>query len=308
MNRPPKMRYCKKCVYPASSAVPLAFDENGICSGCRAHEQKKNIDWEKREKLLRQIVEQYRSKDKSNYDCIIPVSGGKDSYFQTWYATQVLKLKPLLVTYHGNNYLAVGERNLKKMRKLFNVDYLIFGPSEETLIKLNKKCFKVMGDMNWHAHCGIFTYPVQIAAKFNIPLIIWGEHGYTDLGGMYNMNDMVEMTKKYRTEHACRGYDWQDMIDKELGITEQDLLWAKYPDDDEIEEKDIRGIYLGLFVKWDANVHAKKMIDEYGFERSPEPFDRTYRVFSNLYDMQENGAHDYMKFIKIGNGRGTDHS
>jgi len=307
-ERPPKMRYCKKCVYPSSSAVPLAFDENGICSGCKASEQKVNIDWEKRLTLLKQIAEKYKSKDGSNYDCLIPVSGGKDSYFQTYFVTQILGLKPLLVTYHGNNYTDVAERNLKNMREVFNVDHIIFKPSVEILKKLNLKCFKLMGDMNWHNHCGIFSYPVQIAVKMKIPLIIWGEHGYTDLGGMYSMNDMVEMTRKYRTEHACRGYDWDDMIDKEIGITEQDLLWTKYPTDEELEELDVRGIYLGLFVPWDANAHAQKMIDNYGWETSTEPFERTYRKFSNLDDMHENGAHDYMKYIKFGYGRGTDHS
>jgi N-acetyl sugar amidotransferase len=307
-KRPPKMRWCKICVYPASSAVPLAFDEEGICSGCRVHTQKKKIDWNKRKEILLALVEEYRSKNKSNYDCIIPVSGGKDSYFQTYYVTKVLGLKPLLVTYHGNNYLEVGERNLKKMRKLFNVDQLVFGPSVDVLKKLNKKCFEIMGDMNWHAHCGIFSYPVQIAVKFNIPLIIWGEHGYSDLGGMHSMNDLVEMTKKYRTEHACRGFDWFDMLDEKEGITEQDVLWAKYPSDEELEKVDVRGIYLGNYVDWDANVHGKQMIEEFFFEISPEPFDRTYRRMSNLDDMHENGAHDYLKYIKFGYGRATDHS
>jgi N-acetyl sugar amidotransferase len=307
-NRPPKMRYCTRCVYPASSAVPLAFDENGVCSGCRAYDQRKNIDWNKRMDLLKKIVEKYKSKDGSNYDCIVAVGGGKDSYFQTHFVTEILKLKPLLVTYHGNNYPPVGERNLKRMREAFNADALVFGPSVEVLKKLNKKCFKLMGDMNWHNHCGIQTYPVQMAVKYKIPLIIWGEHGYTDLGGMYSMNDMVEMTRKYRTEHACRGYDWDDMIDKELGITEQDVLWAKYPSDEEIEEIDVRGIYLGFFCDWDANKHYKEMVEKYGWEISPEPFERTYRLFSNLDDIHENGMHDYLKYIKFGYGRGTDHS
>jgi len=111
MNRPPKVRYCSKCVYPSASAVPLTFDENGMCSGCRAYEQTKNIDWNKRRQALEKIVTQYKVQDKSNYDCIIPVSGGKDSYFQTHYVIEELKMKPLLVTYHGNNYLPVGERN-----------------------------------------------------------------------------------------------------------------------------------------------------------------------------------------------------
>src|SRR3989344_9087124 len=126
MNRPPKVRYCSKCVYPSASAVPLTFDENGMCSGCRAYEQTKNIDWNKRRQALEKIVTQYKVQDKSNYDCIIPVSGGKDSYFQTHYVIEELKMKPLLVTYHGNNYLPVGERKPQRMRPGFNDDQIFF--------------------------------------------------------------------------------------------------------------------------------------------------------------------------------------
>ena len=110
-----------------------------------------------------EILEQYRSKDGSNYDCIIPVSGGKDSHFQTYVITQVFGLRPLLVTYHGNNYLPVGLRNLRNLRERFGCDHIFFSPSVDALKKINRLCFRMMGDMNWHAHCGIFTYPVQIA-------------------------------------------------------------------------------------------------------------------------------------------------
>ena len=116
VKRPPQMRYCTKCVYPASSAVPLAFGENGVCSGCRVHEQNKHINWNERAKILKKIIEKYKSKDNSNYDCLIPVSRRKDSYFQTYYITKILGLKPLLVTYDGNNYLEVGIRNRNRMR------------------------------------------------------------------------------------------------------------------------------------------------------------------------------------------------
>lgn len=300
------MRYCTRCVYPAVSATPLTFDAEGVCTGCRSYEQRQRIDLDVRWKQLEELVEQYRT-NGSNYDCIIPVSGGKDSYYQTHIIVTKLKLKPLLVTYHGNNYLPVGERNLKRMREVFDVDHVIFEPSVKTLVKLNRVCFTKMGDMNWHAHCGIFTYPVQAAYRFQVPLLIWGEHGYTDLGGMYSMNDYVEMTAKYRLEHAQRGYDWQDMVGAE-GLTEKDLLWAKYPTDDQIDEVGIRGIYIFNYVPWEANDHGSLMKELYGWEEAPEPFDRTYRRISNLDDMHENGIHDYLKFIKFGYGRGSDHA
>lgn len=301
------MQYCTRCVYPSASAIPLGFDANGVCTGCQVHDQKQNIDWNERAAWLKELADEYRVTDGSNYDCIIPVSGGKDSWFQTWYAKEILELNPLLVTYNGNNYMPVGLRNLKRMREVFGVDHHFFSPSPQTMIKLNRLGFRKMGDMNWQAHCGIFTYPVQVAVKHKIPLILWGEHGYTDLGGMFSMNDLVEMTAKYRLEHAQRGYDWHDMIDEEEGLQAKDLLWARYPSDEELEEVEVRGIYLGNYINWDANEQTEIM-KKYGFEESSVPFDRTYRRMSNLDDMHENGIHDYLKFIKFGYGRGSDHA
>ncbi len=257
--------------------------------------------------MLGDLLGQYRGKGK-HYDCIVPVSGGKDSYYQTHVATREFGLKVLLVTYHGNNFLPIGQRNLNRMREVFDVDHHILGPSVSTLVKLNRLCFKKMGDMNWHNHCGIFTYPVQAAVRYQVPLIIWGEHGYTDLAGMYSLNDMIEMTAKFRLEHAQRGFDWNDMIEETEGLREQDLLWAKYPSDDELDEVGVRGIYLGNYVDWEANKQTKLMMDLYDWQPSPEPFERTYRRMSNLDDMHENGMHDYLKYVKFGYGRATDHA
>jgi len=313
------MRYCQKCVYPASSAVPLAFDENGICSGCKTAGQRsqESSDWERKRILFERIIYEYRSKDGSNYDCIIPVSGGKDSYYQTHLIKVVYGLNPLLVTYHGNNYTETGLENLKNMREVFNVDHIFFTPSVDVLKRLNRIGFKLMGDMNWHAHAGIFTYPIRVAGETKVPLMIWGEHGFMDLGGMHSYKDFVEFTYRFRHEHALRGYEWWDMTDEGLrklgkpeiveGLTAKDLIPWVYPSDEEIQSVGVRGIYIANYFKWEANEHGKLMIEKYGFKPSPVPFDRTYRRMSNLDDMHENGIHDYMKYIKFGYGRATDH-
>jgi len=311
------MRYCKKCVYPASSAVPLAFDEEMVCSGCRTSIQRVEIDWERRKKIFEQIIEQYRSKDGSNYDCVIPVSGGKDSYYQIHIIKMVYGLNPLLVTYNGNNYTKTGLENVHNMREAFNVDHIFFTPSIDTLIKLNRIGFKLMGDMNWHAHAGIFTYPIREAVQKNVPLMIWGEHGFMDLGGMHSYKDLVEFTYRYRHEHCLRGFEWRDMTDEGLikinrqeiaeNLEPENLLPWMYPSDEEIKSVDVRGIFISNFFKWEANLHGQMMIEKYGFKPSPEPFERTYRRMSNLDDMHENGIHDYMKYIKFGYGRATDH-
>lgn len=309
-------KYCTCCVYPAVSATPLTFDEEGVCTGCRVTEQKKKIDWDKRWQMLGELTNEYRS--SSNYDIIIPVSGGKDSYYQTHIVVKELKLKPLLVTYHGNNYLPEGEYNLHRMREVFDCDHIIVSPSIPMLIKMNRLGFRLQGDMNWQNHCGIFTVPIQVAIRYKVPLMLWGEHGYMDLGGMYSYNDFVEFTAKHRLEHGLRGYDWDDFTDEGLerlgrpelkeGLTAKDLLWAQYPSDEEIDEIGVRGIYLNNFVNWDANEHVKLVMREYDWRPAQQPFERTYRRFSNLDDMHENGIHDYLKFIKLGYGRGSDHA
>lgn len=310
------IRYCTRCVYPSITGAPLTFDEHGVCSACRVSAQREKIDWDRRFEMLKQLTDEYRS--SSNYDIIIPVSGGKDSYYQTHVAVRELGLKPLLVTYHGNNYLPEAEYNLQRMREVFDVDHIIFRPSVDVLVKMNRLGFYVQGDNNWHAHCGIATMPIQVAVRYKVPLMMWGEHGHMELGGMYSYNDFVEWTAKDRIEHVQRGYDWHDFTDDGLermgrpelkqGLTAKDLMWGQYPSDDELDEVGVRGMFLSNFKNWEPNKATDFIIKEYGWRPADYEFERTYRRMSNLDDMHENGIHDWLKFCKLGYGRGSDHS
>jgi hypothetical protein len=223
------MKYCNRCVYP-QIAVNLDVDEEGVCSSCRTFEKFEQLNpefWARRKKKFEDLIEEFIRNNRSNYDCIIPVSGGKDSYFQTHMMCAEYGLKPLLVTYHGNNYLPEGDYNRDRMRHLFNADHMVFGPSVDVLKKLNRLCFKRMGDMNWHGHCGIMTVPIIAAVRYNVPLIIWGETAW-DVSGMYEPDDFVEFSARVRHEHALRGYEWYDLIDDpEDTLSEKDMLWAK---------------------------------------------------------------------------------
>lgn len=287
--------------------MPLRFDEHGVCNGCRVQEQKKNIDWNERLKILLEEVEPYRR--SSGYECVIGVSGGKDSYYQTHFVREKLGLRPLLVTYNGNNYLDVGWRNLMRMKEVFNVDHIIVSPSIDMLIRINRLGFRKTGDMNWQNHCGIFTVPMKFAAQFNIPLVFWGEHGWTEVGGMLSHHDFPEFTYRYRVDQGLRGFDWWDFVgDEEDPIQEGELECFKYPSDAEIQRVGLRGLHIGGYDPWDANAHAKLVMKKYDWQPSPVPFERTYRRVSNLDDRYENGAHDYLKWIKFGYGRATDHA
>jgi N-acetyl sugar amidotransferase len=302
-----KVKYCTKCVMPSSSAAPVEFDENGVCSGCNTSLQTEDINWERRSKQLQSLLEQYKSKDGTNYDCIVPVSGGKDSYFQVHMIKNIFGLNPLLVTYNANNWMEEGYENLHNMREAFGCDHIFFTPSISLLKKLNRLCFRKMGDMNWHAHCGIQTYPYIIAVKYNIPLIIDGEHGFMDLTGMHSYSDYVELTQRFRLEHVQRGYDWHDMLDDKIDpIEKKEMIPYMFPSDEDIKRVGVRGIYLGNYVKWSGNYNAE-IAKTYGWKEANHEFERTYRKISNLDDMHENGIHDYMKYIKFGYGRATDH-
>jgi N-acetyl sugar amidotransferase len=304
------MQYCKKCVYPFV-AVNLQTDEEGICSACRVAEQFENLTsefWDRRRKLFEETIAGIIRGKKGDYDCLVPVSGGKDSYYQAHKMVSEYGLRALLVTYHGNNYLPEGDYNRDRMRHAFNADHLVFGPSVAVLKKLNRLCFRKMGDMNWHAHCGIVTYPITIAVKFQIPLIMWGETSW-DVSGMHSPDDFVEFSARSRHEHDLRGFEWYDLMEDPLEpLTEAELTWAKYPSDEEIIRAGVRGLYIGNFFKWDANRHAALMQERYGWKPSAVPFERTYRLMSNLDDRYENGVHDLLKFIKFGYGRASDHA
>lgn len=306
----PRVKWCNKCLYPSLSATPMEFDDDGVCMGCRMSEAVHDTppkEWARRKELLADILERNRCCDGSRHDCVIAVSGGKDSYYQTHFIKNELGLNPLLVTYYGNNFLEVGERNLLRMKEVFDLDHIIYQPGVDLLKKLNRLGFTVMGDMNWHNHVGIATVPIRIAAQHKIPIVIWGEHGYSDICGQYSTNDYMEWTYRLRLEHLGRNYEWNYFVGRE-GITAQDMSCYQYPSDQEIFDLNLRGIFLGNYVPWNANEHIKLVQEKYGFEVSSEPFDRTYRMMSNLDDMHENGVHDYLKFIKFGYGRCTDHT
>lgn len=301
------MLYCTRCVYPRIS-VNLLIDDDGVCSACRTAEEVEAISdaqWAHRRGIFVRLLEQARKGREGDYDCVIGVSGGKDSYYQVD-VVKSLGFKPLLVTYHGNNYLPEGQGNLDRMRHVTGCDHVQLGPSVDTLVRLNRLAFQMMGDMNWHAHAGIMMTPMRVAMQWRIPLVVWGEIAW-DISGMYSPDDYAEWSKRMTLEHAMRGFTWKDFVGKD-GLTEQDLTWLKMPSDEEFARTGVRGIYVGNFFKWDPNAHTKLVIDKYGFEPAREPFERTYRRMSNLDDMHENGLHDYLKFIKFGYGRGSDHA
>lgn len=302
------MEYCARCLYPENAKPTIIFDDEGVCSGCRYHESRASIDWTHREKILREMLAEYKAKARERnqpYDCIIPVSGGKDSHFQVYLAKFVYGLNPLLVTFNHAFNTPLGIQNLNNIVEQFGVDLYRFTANPVSARKISRYMLKTVGDLTWHYHAGIRTLPFQVAVQMDIPLIIWGEHGFAELTGLVTLEDMVEFTKWTRQEHDMRGYEATDLINEESGITREDIAPYIYPTDEQIEKLDLRGIYISNFYYWDALGHAKQMHEKFNFGLHPGPREKSF-ILHGKTDDHANDVHDYLKYLKFGYGRATD--
>ncbi len=299
------MKYCTKCLYP-DTKPELEFDENGVCDACRSAETKEKIDWDSRKKELEKILSQYKSKDGSRYDCIIPVSGGKDSHFQTHVIKNEFGLNPLLVSFHPRDFTELGRKNIENIKN-FGVDCIEFSADPIIYKKLAKFGFTELGDSAWPEHIGIFTVPVQVAVAYKIPLIVWGEIPQMEYGGPATVTSKPYLDREWNEKHG--GYFLDKIKPTDMvkhGIELKDLKPYLYPTDEEIREVGVTGIFLGYFMRWDARKQVE-IVKEKGFSVLDEPNEGTYTNYENL-DTKYVAIHDYFKFLKFGFGRATDHA
>jgi len=303
------MNYCKRCVYPANAKPSIIFDEFGICSGCRLIESRPQIDWREREKILIEILRSAQAKQKAKkipYDCIVPVSGGKDSTYQVWLLKKKYNINPLLITYNHTFNTPLGNRNLSNLIEKLDCAHIRFTTAPGSAIRLARYMLEKVGDITWHYHAGIQTFPIQMAIKYNTPLIVWGEEGFSELTGMHNQDDFVEFTKKKRQEHSMRGFEPEDLLsDPNCPLTAYDLEPYFYPKEEEIEKVGVKGIYLSNFISWNARTQTEFIIKELNFETAQNR-ERTFNLYDKLEDIHANGLHDYLKYLKFGYGRATD--
>jgi N-acetyl sugar amidotransferase len=302
------VNYCARCLYPANAKPTIIFDEQGICSGCRHHEARLTIDWAERERWLSDLLADYRAKSRETgrpYDCIVPVSGGKDSHYLVHLVKVVHGLRPLCVTFNHVFNTAIGLRNLANLVEQFGVDLVRFTANPHAVRKLARYMVEKVGDITWHYHAGIMTVPFQVAVSHRIPLIVWPEH-YGELTGVFTLHDMVEFTKWVRQEHDMRGLEPEDIAaDPASDLTMADLVPYQFPSDEDIAAVGVRGIYVTNFLYWDEKQHGELVIDKYGFAPLQGPRDRTFKLFAKTDD-HANDVHDYMKYLKFGYGRATD--
>lgn len=293
--------YCKACVLP-STKPDLAFDEEGICQACINYRSRAGVDWETRREELIAILSEERLKKKSAWDCIVPVSGGKDSTFQILTLLH-LGFKPLAVTARTCDLSEIGQRNLDNLRHL-GVDHVDFSPNPSVRSLLNKIGLVEVGDISWPEHVAIFTMPVIASVAFQVPLIVWGENSQNEYGGPPDKADNELLDRSWLEEFGgLLGLRVTDLATT-YGVNEDDLFLYRYPDEAALHSVGTKGLFLGHFVPWDG-LSNTILAQAHGFETSPKPTFGSLAGYENL-DNYQAGIHEYFKFLKFGYGRASD--
>jgi N-acetyl sugar amidotransferase len=295
------LTYCKQCVMP-DTKPDLFLDEEGVCNACRSYERRTEIGWDVRYKELQQIIDKYRSKDGSNWDCIVPVSGGKDSTYQVVRMLQ-LGMNPLCVTSTTCDLSPLGRRNIENLKRL-GVDYVEVSPNALVRAKLNRIGLEQVGDISWPEHVGIFTIPVRAAVQFNVPLIVWGENSQNEYGGPAAAAENNILNRRWLEEFGgLLGMRVSDLIGQE-GIETKHLIHYTYPTDEELARVGVTGLFLGHYIQWDG-LSNYLIAQANGFNTYDKVVEGSLVNYENL-DNHQTGIHDYFKFLKFGFGRATD--
>jgi N-acetyl sugar amidotransferase len=295
------MTYCNVCFLP-STKPDLYFDINGICAACKAFRERKEVDWDLRKKEFDEVIAKFRSTSESKWDCIVPVSGGKDSTAQVLKVLE-LGLKPLCVTSTTCDLSEIGRMNIENIKQL-GVDYMEFSPNPRVRAKLNKIGLEQVGDISWPEHVGIFTIPVRAAVQFKVPLIVWGENSQNEYGGPASASQNNVLNRRWLEEFGgLLGLRVTDLTDS-YGIHEADLVPYTYPTDEELKAVGVTGLFLGYYFPWDGLTNYF-LAQANGFSSYGKVIEGSVVDYENI-DNHQTGIHDYFKFLKYGFGRATD--
>ncbi len=292
-------RYCQSCVLP-DTRPGVRLGDDGICQGCKNVDAKKRIDWEARAGAFEQVADAARRQNRK-YDCVIPVSGGKDGFWQVQTCLEH-GLHPLCVTYHVPFRNELGERNLSKLVEL-GVDHIDFRPNPAVERAFIKKAFSTRAISGLVPHMAIFALPVQVAVAYDIPLVIYAENSAMEYGTEDDSLTGARLDHRWLMRFGVTdGTTAEDWIDDEL--TRQGLGPYFFPSDAELEARDIKVVFLGYYYPWDPE-NSKRIAEQYGFESRKEGPLVGHYSYANIDD-ELLGIHQHAKWYKFGITRSWD--
>jgi N-acetyl sugar amidotransferase len=287
------VRYCRNCILP-DTRPHLVLNEAGICNACESHGSKRTIDWTARERAFRDVAAHARARS-SGYDCLIPVSGGKDS---TWQVVKCLEygLKPLAVTWKTPGRTAIGARNLANLVNL-GVDHIDYQVSPAVEKKFTCAALERFGSTAIPMHMAIFNIPTKIAVHFGIPLIVWGENSAFEYGGRNEERTGFKLDASWLQRHGVtHGTTAQDWISDTLSRSELTPYFG--PTAAELEAAGVTAVFLGYYFEWDPD-NTRAVAVSHGFQADPRG------ARTGLYDYADIdddfiSIHHWLKWYKFG--------
>tara|TARA_Y100000588_G_scaffold392899_1_gene506621 strand:+ start:763 stop:1944 length:1182 start_codon:yes stop_codon:yes gene_type:complete len=301
--------YCRQCVN-SNQRPGLTFDEENVCDACQYSEIKhSHIDWEEREQELIRLLNNFRSTDGS-FDVIVPSSGGKDSCFVAHQLKHFYGMHPLAVTWAPGLYTEIGWKNLQNFRNA-GFNSILGLPDNDLYSKLATLGFQLSGDPFWPWHYGQRAYPLSIAAKFKIPLVIYGERTGVEYGGgkqfWYKSTEDIEDLENSINTNA----KYLEILVEEgirSGILDKSdttgLEQYRYPSSETVNSVGLEVHWFSYYKKWTPQDNYYYAVNHCGFEPNPKRTEGTYSKYASLDDKLD-GLHFFMQYIKYGLGRCT---
>ena len=297
---PEKIVYCKKCTI-SNQRPRISFDENGVCSACNFAEYKRNkIDWNQREKELIELCDRFR-KNNGEYDVIVPCSGGKDGSFVAHQLKYKYGMNPLTVTWAPLKATEIGRKNLDAFI-LSGFDNVLGTPNGQVTRRLTELAFKHLGDPFQPFIYGQTNFPVHMAIKHNVSLIMYGENGEVEYGG--DMKNAYCPTRdiKDHDDHYFSGLPPEFWSKHDVSLNDlKPFMAPKYED---VVKNNTSIHFYGYYKFWDPQENFYYCKEHTGFMPNTERSEGTYSKYASLDD-QIDGFHYHLGFIKFGIGRAT---
>ncbi len=295
------MRYCTRCVMP-DTRPGIKFNEAGVCYPCLTHERREQIDWDARWQELEQLADKYRGSNGDYYDCIVTVSSGKDSHYQVYTMKERLGMNPLLVSIDNFSWTETGRQNARNMSDVFGCDLHILSLSRKVARRMFRKALEYQLIPCWYWDRAVYTYPLQVAIKFGIPLIVYGENINYEYGGTQTEETYSALDQIHND--VAKPVPWEVWLDDEIQMKDFNPLIN--PTIEEIEAAKLEPIYLSYFEPWDGYRNFE-IAQKFGFKSLEDEWVR--EGLSESYEQIDTigyNVHPWLKFIKFGHQHDTD--
>ncbi|WP_269057886.1 N-acetyl sugar amidotransferase [Vibrio harveyi] len=299
-----KIFWCKTCLN-MSTRPRISFDENGSCNACTWKEEKKILNWGERQVELTKLLDKYRSSNGQGFDCIVPVSGGKDGSYVAYTLKHKYGMNPLAVTVRPALSLELGDENLANFIAS-GYNHIHISPDANVMQKLNKLGFIEKGFPYYGWLIAIKTAVIQTAMNFGIPLIFYGEDGEVEYGGSTESKNKplydIEYMKRVYFEG---GYDkvFKEVL-KQDGVTQEHLAFWQFPSDEQVQESELAFTHWSYFEAWDSYRNYVVAKEYCGLKEKEEGTAGTFTNFAQN-DQALYSLHAYLMYLKFGFGRAT---